>query len=58
MGIVLLAIINFAILSIITRIGQKLIMKITGASVMFFDGKKRIITIITISIICAVAFGI
>ncbi len=53
MGVVILAIVNFVVLVIASRLIQKLYMKITGADVVFFDGKKRIATIIGASIVLA-----
>ncbi|MBR4703420.1 MAG: hypothetical protein IKO91_06200 [Oscillospiraceae bacterium] len=53
MGVVILAIVNFVVLTVVSRLIQKLYMKITGASVVFFDGKKRIGTILVASIVLA-----
>ena len=51
--IVVLIIINFAVITLIWNILQRLYMKITGASIMFFDGKKKLIATIFLSLVLA-----
>ncbi len=53
--IIALIVINFIVVSIILNILQSIYMKIVGASVMFFDGGKKFVLILVISLMLAAA---
>lgn len=47
----IILLINFIACLIIYSLFQKLYMKLTGATVMFFDGRKKIITCLVLSVL-------